>query len=65
MDNHKLELDNTDLSSSIFSDISLKDVDFTTCNIEGCEFRVKDLAGGAFSVVQSLELAKLMGIIIK
>ena len=63
--NHNLEVENTDLSKSIFNGISLKGVDFTTCNIDGCEFRVKDLSGGIFSVVQSLELAKLMGIIIK
>ena len=63
--NHNLEVENTDLSKSIFNGISLKGVDFTTCNIDGCEFRLKDLSGGIFSVVQSLELAKLMGIIIK
>lgn len=63
--NNKLLVDHTDLTRAIFSGTSLKGVDFTTCTIDGCEFRLNDLAGGTFSVSQTLELAKLMGIIIK
>ena len=62
--NETLIVESTDLSKSIFSGISLNGVDFSTCNIEGIEIQLKDVCGGKFTVVQALELTKLMGITI-
>ncbi len=63
--NDKLELDSVNLNYSIFSGTSLKNVDFTSSNIEGMEVNIKDLKGGVFTVPQALELTKLMEITIK
>ncbi|MFR3499386.1 MAG: pentapeptide repeat-containing protein, partial [Paraclostridium bifermentans] len=63
--NNKLILNSSDLNSSIFSGTPLNGVDFTTSSIDGCEVKLNDLRGATFSVAQTLELAKLMGIIIK
>ena len=44
---------------------NLKGIDFTTSNIEGIVVSIKDLKGAIVSEMQAIELAKLLGIIIK
>ncbi|EPZ55495.1 pentapeptide repeats family protein [[Clostridium] sordellii ATCC 9714] len=65
VENYRLNLDFSELSKCTFSGTSLKGVDFTTCNIENCEYKVLDVAGGTFSIAQALELSKLLRITIK
>ena len=65
VENEMLLLDSTNLVKSVFTGASLDNVDFTNCDIEGIEVRLKDVYGGIFSVGQALDLTKLMGIVIK
>ena len=65
VENGMLLLDSTNLVKTVFTGTSLDRVDFTNCNIEAIEVRLKDVYGGIFSVNQALDLTKLMGILIK
>ncbi|WP_296644334.1 pentapeptide repeat-containing protein [Romboutsia sp. 13368] len=65
IENQTLLLDSNNLTKSVFTGTSLKNVDFTNSNIDGIELRLKDVCGGTFSVEQALDLSKLMGINIK
>ncbi|SCI15780.1 pentapeptide repeat-containing protein [Romboutsia sp. 1001713B170207_170306_H8] len=65
VENEGMYLENSNLIKTVFTGISLNDVDFTTSNIDGIELRLKDVQGGVFSVEQALDLTKLMGIVIR
>jgi len=60
----KLAFDSTNLSKAVFYNTKLKGIDFTTCNIDDIQLGVNDISGASVSVVQALELTRLMGIII-
>ena len=60
----KLAFDSTNLSKAVFYNTKLKGIDFTTCNIEDIQLGVNEISGASVSVVQALDLTRLMGIII-
>ena len=60
-----LKLEDTNLVGVNFFETNLKGIDFTTSNIEGIVVSIKDLKGAIVSEMQAIELAKLLGIIIK
>jgi len=54
-----------DLTQVQLSGTGLKGTDISTCSIDGLGVRIEDLAGAIVSPLQAVELAKLMGIIVK
>jgi len=60
----KLAFDSTNLSKAVFYNTKLKGIDFRTCNIDDIQLGINDISGASVSVVQALELTRLMGIII-
>ncbi len=59
--------ENNDFTEVSFFNTMLADIDFTSCIIDNIKVseNLKELKNGIFSVIQSVELAKLIGIIIK
>lgn len=55
----------SNLSYSDFSNTSLYDIDFPTCNTNGLTLLEKDLKGVILTEYQALEYVKLLGIKIK
>ena len=62
---NKVGFYNTDLTQCQMSGTKLKDIDFTSCNVDGIGARIDNLRGAIFSPVQAVSLSKLMGIIIR
>ena len=57
-------IENNLTNSQLFK-TKLKEVDFTSCNIEGITVGLEDVKGMIVNDMQALELSKLLGIIIK
>ncbi len=77
---NECDLSLSDFKESIFSKVGfcysnisecqmagtkLKDIDLTSCNIEGIGIRIEDLKGAIVSPIQAVSLSSLMGIVIK
>nr|WP_306819753.1 pentapeptide repeat-containing protein [Clostridioides mangenotii] len=60
-----MAVENSNLTSSVFSGTKLKNVDFTSSNIEGMDVLLKDVEGAIFTPLQALEISRLLRIIIR
>ncbi|MEG1699465.1 MAG: pentapeptide repeat-containing protein, partial [Oscillospiraceae bacterium] len=56
------EFDGCDLSAAEWANSLLKDVDFTSDNIDGGSFIGHELHGAIVNAMQACELAKLLGV---
>lgn len=61
----KIEFEETNLEESNFHQSSLKNIDFTTCNIDSIEVGIKEIEGCTLNTMQALDLTRLMKIKIK
>jgi len=55
----------SNLTQIQLSGTPLKGIDLCTCNIDGLGARMEDLTGAVVSPAQAVELAKMMGVIVK
>ena len=62
---HNVEFENCNLFSSNFFNTKLQGIDFTSSNIEGIIVDIPNIKGAIVSELQAIDLAKLLGIIIK
>ena len=60
-----IEFENCDLSESRFIDTSLAGVDISTSYFESLSIKREDLAGCVVSSIQGVQMATLMGLIVK
>lgn len=63
----QMKLDQSQFINTEFFKTPLKDLDFTTCILEGISVSTEgnELKGALVNVYQAAELAKLLGIVIK
>ena len=47
------------------ADIMLKGIDFSNCELEGICVRIEDLFRGIVSLMQTVSISSLLGIIVK
>ena len=62
---NKVKFENSNLLNSAFDKTSLNNIDLTTCDISGMSIGINDIRGVEVTALQGLELAGLLGIIIK
>lgn len=55
----------SNISECQMSGTKLKDIDLTSCDIEGISVRIEDLKGAIVSPIQAVSLSKLMGVIVR
>jgi uncharacterized protein YjbI with pentapeptide repeats len=61
----KVKFDESDMKQIQMSGTKLKDIDLSTCDIEGIGIRIEELYGAIVSNIQVIDFAKLLGLVIK
>ncbi|MGJ0845781.1 hypothetical protein ACR77J_03735 [Tissierella praeacuta] len=61
----KIGFSNIDMKRIQMVGVELKGMDLRTCNMEGIGVRIEDLNGAIVSNMQVIELAGLLGVVIK
>ena len=56
----RIELEGNDFREAWFNGVELKNIDFSSCNIDGIKVDIEDIEGVKVNMAQAIELIRLL-----